>query len=68
MIEAVRQSAPDFADHTMPEKVDVDSDMLVTSLKDIDIPTLTSLEENAALAKITAIFQKCIILPGQPID
>lgn len=65
--EAVRQSAPDFADHTTPEKVDVDSDMLVTSLKDIDIPTLTSLEENAALAKITAIFQKCIILPGHQL-
>ena len=65
--EAVRQSAPDFADHTTPEKVDVDSDMLVTSLKDIDIPTLTSLEENAALAKITAIFQKCIILPGSQL-
>ncbi len=65
--EAVRQSAPDFADHTTPEKVDVDGDMLVTSLKDIDIPTLTSLEENAALAKITAIFQKCIILPGSQL-
>ena len=66
-VEAVRQSAPDFADHTTPAEVDMDSDRLVTSLKDIDIPTLTSLEENAALAKITAIFQECIILPGSQL-
>ena len=65
--EAVRQGAPAFADHTTPEKVDVDSDTLVTLLKAIDISTLTSLEENAALAKITAIFQKCIILPGSQL-
>ena len=62
-IEAVKQSAPNFVDITDPAEVDMDSDTLVTLLKDIDISTLTSLEENAALAKITAIFQKCIILP-----
>ena len=62
-VKAVRQNAPDFADHTTPEKVDVDSDTLVTLLKDIDISTLTLLEEDAALAKITAIFQKCIMFP-----
>ena len=66
-IEAVRQSAPNFSDLTTPAEVDVDSDTLVTLLKDIDISTLTSLEENAALAKITAIFQKCIIIPGHQL-
>ena len=66
-IEAIRQSASDFADLTTPAEVDVDSETLVTSLKDIDISTLTSLGENAALAKIIAIFQKCIILPGSQL-
>ena len=66
-VEAVRQSAPDFADLTTPTQVDVDRDTLVTLLKDIDISTLTSLEESTALAKITAIFQKCIILPGHQL-
>ena len=66
-IEAVRQSAPDFADLTTPAEVNVDGDTLITLLKDIDISTLTSLEENAALTRITAIFQKCIILPGSPL-
>ena len=66
-IDAVKQSAPDFADLTTPAEVDMDSDTLVTLLKDIDITTLTSLEENAVLAKITAIFQKCIILPGHQL-
>lgn len=61
--EAVRQSAPHFADLTTPEEFDVDTDTFITLLKNVDISTLTSLEENAALAKITAIFQKCIILP-----
>ena len=62
-IEAVKQSAPSFADITDPAEVDVDRNTLVTLLKDIDTPTLTLLEENAALTKIAAIFQKCIILP-----
>ena len=66
-VEAVRQSAPEFADLTTPAEVDVDSDTLVTLLKDIDISTLTSLQESTALAKITAIFQKCIMLPGSQL-
>ena len=66
-VEAVKQSASDFADLTTPSEVDVDSDTLVTLLKDIDISTLTSLKENAALSKIAAIFQKCIILPGHQL-
>ena len=65
--EAVRQSAPNFADLTTPEEVDVDGDTLITLLKDIDISTLTPLEENAALVKIAAIFEKCIILPGHQL-
>ena len=66
-VEAVRQSAPDFADLTTPEEFDVDTDTFIALLKDVDISTLTSLEENAALAKITAIFQKCIMLPGSQL-
>ena len=61
--EAVRQSAPNFADLTTPAEVDVDGDTLITLLKDIDISILTSLEENAALTKIATLFKKCIILP-----
>ena len=66
-IEAVKQSAPDFADFTDPAEVDVDSDTLVTLLKDIDTSTLTLLEENAVLSQIAAILAKCIILPGHQL-
>lgn len=66
-IEAVKQSAPNFADITNSAEVDVDIDTLVTLLKDIDTSTLTSLEEKAVLTKIAAIFQKCIILPGHQL-
>ena len=66
-IEAVKESAPNFADLTDPAKVDVDSDTLVTLLKDIDISTLMLLEENAVLSEIAAIFEKCIILPGHQL-
>ena len=70
--EAVRQSAPNFADLTTPEEVDVDGDTLITLLKDIDISTLlTSPEEDAALIKIATLFKKCIILPRHqliPVD
>ena len=65
--EAVRQSAPNFADITDPAEVDMGRDTLVTLLKDVDISTLTSLEENAALSEIAAIFAKCIILPGHQL-
>ncbi|MYK93156.1 hypothetical protein F4009_03975, partial [Candidatus Poribacteria bacterium] len=65
--EAVRQSAPDFADLTTPEEFDVDSDTFITLLKDVDISVLTSVEENAALSEIAAIFEKCIILPGHQL-
>ena len=66
-IEAVKESAPNFADITDPAEIDVASDTLVALLKDIDISTLTSLEENTELTKIAAIFQKCIILPGSQL-
>lgn len=66
-IEAVKQSAPEFADLTDPAEVDMDSNTLVALLKHIDISTLTSLEENTELTKIAAIFQKCIILPGHQL-
>ena len=66
-IEAVKQSTPSFADFTDPAEVDVDSDTLVTLLKDIDTSTLTLLEENAVLSQIAAILAKCIILPGHQL-
>ena len=66
-IEAVKQSAPNFAYITDPAEVDVDSDTLVTLLKDIDISALMLLEENAVLSEIAAIFAKCIILPGHQL-
>ena len=66
--EAVRQSAPHFADLTTPEEFGVDTDTFIALLKDVDISTLTPLEENAALSEIVSIFEKCIILPGHPID
>ncbi len=39
-IEAVKQSAPNFVDLTDPAEVDMDSDTLVTLLRDIDTSTL----------------------------
>ena len=59
-VNAVKQHAPHLAHFTEtsdPKTVSVDNDTLnniITSLKDIDISTLTSLEENDKLIKITA--------------
>ena len=72
-VNAVKQNAPRLAHFTKtrnPETVDVDSNTLddvITSLKDIDISTLTLLEKNGKLIKITALFSKCIILPGHQL-
>lgn len=72
-IDAVRQSAPNLAHLTEtsdPETVDVDKNTLddvITLLKDIDIGTLMSLEEDEKLIKITAFFRECIILPGHQL-
>ena len=72
-VNAVKQHAPHLAHFTEtsdPKTVSVDNDTLnniITSLKDIDISTLTSLEKNDKLIKITALFRKCIILPGHQL-
>ena len=72
-VEAVKQSAPKLAHFTNtrdPETVSVDSNTLddvINSLEDIDITTLMLLGENERLIKITALFQKCIILPGHQL-
>ena len=72
-VEAVKQSAPKLAHFTNtrdPETVSVDSNTLddvINSLEDIDITTLMLLGENEKLIKITALFQKCIILPGHQL-
>lgn len=69
-IDAVKQNAPDFADLTDPEMVDVDSDTLdkvVASLEETDITTLMSTDRSGTLLKIVALFAKCIILPGHQL-
>ena len=69
-IDAVKQSAPDFADLTDPEKVDVDNNTLnevIASFEGTDITILTSPDRGEILIKLAAIFQKCIILPGSQL-
>ena len=69
-IDAVKQSAPNFADLTDPETVDVDNDALnkvIASFEETDITTLMSTDGSEILAKIVTLFQKCIILPGHQL-
>ena len=69
-VDAVKQNAPDFADLTDPERVDVDNDTLdeiIASLERTDITTLMSTDESETLAKIVTLFEKCIILPGHQL-
>ncbi len=72
-ITAVKQSAPNLAHLTEtqdPKTVDVNEDALadiITSLKNSDISTLTSLGKNEKLIEITKLFHKCIILPGHQL-
>ena len=69
-VNAIKQSASSFSDLTDPKTVGVDHntlDEVIVSLQEIDIATLTSLERNEKLAKITHLFQKCIILPGHQL-
>ena len=69
-IDAVKQNAPDFADFTDPETVDVDNDALnkvIASFEETDITTLMSTDGRETLAKIVTLFQKCIILPGHQL-
>ena len=69
-IDAVKQSAPNFADLTDPETVDVDNNALnkvIASFEETDITTLMSTDGSEILAKIVTLFQKCIILPGHQL-
>ena len=68
--KVVKQYASDFADQTDPKTVEVDSNLLdkvVTSLKDDDIVQLTQLNESEKIAKITTLFQNCIIVPDHQL-
>ena len=68
--KVVKQCASDFADQTDPKTVEVDSNLLdkvITSLKDDDIIQLTQLNESEKIAKITTLFQNCIIVPNHQL-
>ena len=68
--KVVKQCASDFADQTDPKTVEVDSNLLdkvITSLKDDDIVQLTRLNESGKIAKITTLFQNCIIVPNHQL-
>ena len=73
LADTVKQSAQRLAHFTAsgnPETVEVDGEMLdnkIASLKDTDLITLTSLEENERLTNITTLFSECIILPGHQL-
>ncbi len=69
-VKVVNQYASDFADQTDPKTVEVDSNLLdkvITSLKDDDIVQLTQLNESEKIAKITTLFQNCIIVPNHQL-
>ena len=72
-VDAVKKNAVRLAHFTVTrnsETVEVDESMLdnvIASLGDREIITLTALEENERLTKITSLFSKCIILPGNQL-
>ena len=72
-VSAVKRNASNLANLTAtadPSTVEVDNHILncrIASLKDIDISTLTSLEDEDGLAIITAHFRDCIILPNHQL-
>ena len=72
-ISAVEQRSLNLAHLTEtrnPKTVRVNEDALdnvITSLKDSDVSTLTSLGKNEKLIEITKLFHKCIILPGHQL-
>ena len=69
-VKVVKQYASDFADQTDPKTVEVDSNLLdkvITSLKDDDIVQLTQLKQSEKIAKITTLFQNCIIVPNHQL-
>ena len=69
-VRVVKRYASEFADQTDPKTVEVDSNLLdkvITSLKDDDIVQLTRLNESEKIAKITTLFQNCIIVPNHQL-
>lgn len=72
-VKAVEESAPYLASLTETKNlqtVDVDRntlDEVIASLQEIDTATFISLADNEKLAKITTLFQKCVILPGHQL-
>ena len=69
-VKVVKRYASNFADQTDPKKVDVDENLLddvIASLKDVDIDTFTDLYESEKIAKITTLFQNCIIVPNHQL-
>ena len=66
-VKVVKQYASDFADQTDPKTVRVDPhtfDNVMASLKDVDEVQFTQLNESEKIAKITTLFQNCIIVPN----
>ena len=69
-VKVVKQYASNFADQTDPKKVAVDETLLddvIASLKDVDEIQFTDLYESEKIAKITTLFQNCIIVPNHQL-
>ena len=69
-VKVVKQYASDFADLTDPKTVRVDSDTfdsVIASLKDADEVQFTQLNGSEKIAKITTLFQNCIIVPNHQL-
>ena len=68
--KVIKQHASDFADQTDPKTVEVDHhtfDNVIASLKDVDEIQFTQLNESEKIAKITTLFQNCIIVPNHQL-
>ena len=69
-VNVVKRNASNFADQADPKTIEVDSNLLdkvINSLKDDDIVQLTQLNESEKIAKITTLFQNCIIVPNHQL-
>ena len=69
-VKVVKQYASDFADLTDPKTVKVDPhtfDNVMASLKDANEVQFTQLNESEKIAKITTLFQNCIIVPDHQL-
>ena len=69
-VKVVKRNASNFADQADPKTIEVDSNLLdkvINSLKDDDIVQLTQLNESEKIAKITTLFQNCIIVPNHQL-